>query len=305
MYFSSFFLFCLTFSFSSTSLLGMLQRLKNALSQLWRTSNANHKLSRLLELQTEEFLQRHLHQNPRYASSKRLNRYEFKVFSQNGEDGIIEEIFNRIGATDKFFVEFGVGNGLENNTAYLLVKLWSGLWLEGDHASVEFIKSEFAREIASNRLRVQETFITAENIVGLFERHAVPTEFDLLSIDIDGNDYHVWKALAAYRPRVVVIEYNATFPAHLRWIKKYDAAWQWDGSIGFGASLKALEELGAELGYRLVGCNFAGANAFFVRKDLAGEAFHAPFTAEEHYEPHRPYIQYTAGHTRKMHEQAL
>ncbi len=282
----------------------MLNALKNAISRLWHTSNANHKLSRLLEIQSEDFIQRHLFQNPRYDSPKRLNRFEFKVYSQNGEDGIIEEIFNRIGTTNKFFVEFGVGNGLENNSAYLLVKDWSGLWLEGHHESVEFIKTEFAREIASKRLRAQETFITAENIVSLFEQHGVPAEPDMLSIDIDGNDYHIWKVLHAYRPRVIVVEYNATFPPSLVWIKKYDAAWQWDGSIGFGASLKAFEILGAERGYSLVACNFVGANAFFVRNDLLGDMFHAPYTAEEHYEPHKSYIRYTSGHTRRMHEKA-
>ncbi|MCU0426315.1 MAG: hypothetical protein MUF71_11890 [Candidatus Kapabacteria bacterium] len=280
----------------------MLSALKNALSRLWHTSNFNNKLSRLLEIHTEDFLQRHLFQNPRYASPQRLNRFEFKVYSQNGEDGIIEEIFKRIGTTNKFFVEFGVGNGLENNSAYLLVKDWSGLWLEGDRASVEFIKSEFAREIAAKRLRVQETFITAENIAALFEQHSVPQEPDMLSIDIDGNDYHIWKALHAYRPRVIVVEYNATFPPPMVWIKKYNPTWQWDGSIGFGASLKAFEELGKERGYSLVACNFVGANAFFVRNDLLGNKFHAPFTAEEHYEPHRSQIRYTTGHTRRMHE---
>jgi hypothetical protein len=280
----------------------MLNSLKSALSRLWHTSNANHKLSRLLEIETEDFIQRYLFQNPRYASPLRLNRSEFKVYSQNGEDGIIEEIFRRIGTTDKFFVEFGVGNGLENNTAYLLVKDWSGLWLEGHHPSVEFIHREFARAIAAKQLRVQETFITAENIVALFEQNAVPVEFDMLSIDIDGNDYHVWKALERYRPRVVVMEYNATFPPPTVWIKKYDPTWMWDGSIGFGASLKAFEQLGAEKGYSLVGCNFAGANAFFVRNDLLGENFYAPFTAEEHFEPHRSYLRYTSGHERRMHE---
>jgi hypothetical protein len=80
--------------------------------------------------------------------------------------------------------------------------------------------------------------------------------------------------------------------------------WQWDGSIGFGASLKAFEILGAERGYSLVACNFVGANAFFVRNDLLGDMFHAPYTAEEHYEPHKSYIRYTSGHTRRMHEKA-
>lgn len=277
---------------------------KKMISRLWHTSNANHKLSRLLEIHTEDFLQRYLYQNPRYASPKRLNRYEFKVFSQNGEDGIIEEIFRRIGTTNTMFVELGVGNGLENNTAYLLVKDWQGVWIEGNPEAVQFIRQEFAREIASNRLAVREAFITAENIAVLFAEQNIPQEFDLLSIDIDGNDYHVWSALRGYRPRVVVVEYNATFPPTLVWVKKYDPAWRWDGSIGFGASLKAFEQLGAEIGYALVACNFAGANAFFVRNDLLGNNFHEPFTAEEHYEPHRTYIHYTSGHIRRMHEKA-
>lgn len=230
----------------------MLNSLKVALSRLWHTSNANHKLSRLLEIETKDFIQRHLFQNPHYASPLRLNRSECKVYSQNGEDGIIEEIFRRIGTTDKFFVEFGVGNGLENNTAYLLVKDWSGLWLEGQHSSVEFIHREFTRAIATKQLRVQETFITAENIVSLFEQHAAPDEFDMLSIDIDGNDYHVWKALERYRPRVVVMEYNATFPPPTVWIKKYDPTWMWGRQHRFRCKPEGIRAV--EYGNRIFAC---------------------------------------------------
>src|ERR1700743_1344153 len=82
-------------------------------------------------IRVNQFLADNLFNNPRYTSSKRLNRHEYQVFSQNGEDGIIKEIFNRIGCTNKYFIEFGVENGLECNSTNLLFKEWSGLWIEG------------------------------------------------------------------------------------------------------------------------------------------------------------------------------
>ncbi len=272
--------------------------LKRTFSRLWQTSNANHKLTHLLELNSDDYIQRHLFGNPRYADPKKLNRSEFKVYSQNGEDGIIEEIFNRIGTTNSFFVEFGVGNGLENNTAFLLIKQWRGCWLEGSADFVASIRHTFKSAIESGNLTVQQAFITAENIEALFEQTGVPPEFDLLSIDIDGNDYWVWNALERYRPRVVVIEYNSIFPPSVEWIKAYKADSVWDGTSNFSASLKSLELLGAQKGYSLVGCEFMGVNAFFVRSDLVGEHFQAPFTAVNHYETPRYFLSRSAGHPR-------
>jgi hypothetical protein len=276
----------------------MLSSFKRALSRLWHTSNANNKLTDLLDLTSADFIQTHLHNNPRYADPRRLQRHEHKTYSQNGEDGIIDEIFRRIGSTNNFFVEFGVGDGLENNTALLLVKGWTGAWIEGDSASVAAIQTTFRRQIAEKHLHVQNAFITAENIEQLFSNAAVPLEFDLLSIDIDGNDYWVWKAIQRYSPRVVVIEYNSTFPPSMEWVKEYNPSSVWDGTMAFSASLKSLEQLGAAKGYALVGCDFRGVNAFFVRQELLQDRFYTPYTAEEHFEEARYYLHRKAGHPR-------
>ena len=118
----------------------------------------------------------------------------------------------------------------------------------------------------------------------------------MLSIDIDGNDYWVWKAIDSYSPRVVVIEHNSVFRSDVEWIMSYNPNNIWNGSSYFGASLKSLEKLGNQKGYRLVGCDFTGVNAFFVRNDLVGDKFFEPFTAENHYEPPRYFLQNVNGH---------
>jgi hypothetical protein len=242
------------------------------------------------EIAVEDYLQNHLFNNPKYADLKRLNRYEFNVYSQTGEDGIIEEIFNRIGTTNKTFVEFGVSNGLENNTAYLLLKGWNGLWLEGSSLFYKQIQKNFVSAIEDGSLKAVNTFITAENIENLFKENEVQKELDLLSIDIDGNDYWVWKSIKKYNPRVVVIECNPFFGATVPTVMKYNPSHIWDRRSYFGASVKALELLGKEKGYVLVGCNFIGNNTFFIRKDLVGDKFFAPFTSENHYESFKVHL---------------
>lgn len=206
-------------------------------------------------------------------SPKNLNFYERKVYSQNGEDGIIEEIFRRIGTTNKFSVEFGVEDGKECNTRYLLEKKgWNGLRMDGGKDNPTTIKSEY---------------ITAENVNDLFAKYKVPKEPDLVSIDIDSNDYWVWKALdPKYNARLVVIEYNSTIPATRSLTVRYDPKWVWDGSNYFGASLLALYKLGRSKDYTLVACDRRGVNAFFVRDDvLAASANIAPRTPAEAYMP--------------------
>ncbi len=235
--------------------------------------------------------------SPRYQDPKRLARHENRIFSQNGEDGILEEIFRRIGTTNRFFCEFGV-QANENNSLYLLVKGWRGAWLEGSAEQVTELQRIMAPQIHNGQLALRQAFITAENIEGLFRELQVPADLDLLSIDIDGNDYWVWKALTAYRPRVVSIEYNPIFPPHVPWVMKYNPTHQWQEDSYQGASLKSLEMLGSSKGYRLVGCDLTGTNAFFVRDDLVGDHFAAPHTAENHYEPARYYLQCRLGHPR-------
>jgi hypothetical protein len=229
---------------------------------------------------------------PKYANPKKLNRHEYRMFSQNGEDGIIAEIFRRIGTTNLYFVEFGSADGAQNNTAFLLRQGWGGFWIDGDTAAIKRARETFRTEIDGNKLTVTEAFITAENIEELFLQAHVPEEFDLLSIDIDRNDYHVWEKIRQYRPRAIVIEYNGGIPPTMSWVVPYDPkAWGFPsfGSGNAGASLKALEELGTKKGYSLVGCELSGVNAFFIRNDLLGDHFAAPYTADNHYEPFRYY----------------
>ncbi len=182
-----------------------------------------------------------------------LTRYERRFSSQNGEDGILEALFAVIGTTRKDFVEFGAGSGRECNTARLARRHgWTGLLMDA------------AAPPPDAPLTIHQELITAENINQLFEKYHVPPTFDLLSIDIDGNDYWVWRAITACRPRVVVIEYNASIPPTESRVMPYDPNFRWSGTNYFGASLLALATLGTAKGYVLVGCDSSGTNAFFV-----------------------------------------
>lgn len=238
-----------------------------------------------------------LRSSARAREPGRLIAHGRKVYSQNDEDGITLEIFQRIGEGDRRFIEFGVQAGVECNTALLLMAGWSGLWLDGSDKYVAAARRYHAVALGQGRLTIEKTFVTAENIDGLLGSWAggtadQPAGVDLLSIDIDGNDYWVWEAIAAVRPRVVIMEYNASYPPPIAFVAEYKADRVWDGGNYFGASLVSLEALGRAKGYALVGCNLSGANAFFVREDeltgADGQArFAAPFTAANHYEPPR------------------
>ena len=225
--------------------------------------------------------------SPKHREPKDLSRHEYRAFSQNGEDGIIAEIFKRIGATNRYFVEFGSSNGFENNTVLLVRQGWGGLWLDGDHRAILRAREHYRPEVEAKKLTITETFITAENIEDLFRHDGVPEEFDFLSIDIDRNDYYVWEKITNYRPRVVCIEYNPLYPPPIASVIPYDANAMWDKTTRSGASLESIARLADKKGYALVGCCLSGVNAFFVRKDLLGDHFSPPYTAEHHYETFR------------------
>lgn len=214
--------------------MGFLGDLKNRFyTKLRRTLNLEQidsKLNRINMLQVEDYLQTHLYNNPRYNQPDKLNRFEFQAFSQVGDDGIIEEIFKRIGVTNQYFIEFGVEDGTETNSTYLLYKGWKGLWMDGSEANIKAIHQHCSKAIARGDLKAIQAFITAENIEFLFQQAGVPTEPDLLSIDIDRNDLYVWKAINQYKPRVVIVEYNAVFRPGCEFVVDYDAAAMWDGS---------------------------------------------------------------------------
>ena len=250
------------------------------------------------ELMVHEKIEK-LKENPRYDDPRSLTRYGYKIYSQNDEDGIIREIFKRIGTTDKIFVEFGVGNGLQNNTLALLFDGWSGLWIEASKKNVGKIRKGFQNTIGNGRLNVVQAFITKNNIDELISSEFSGSEIDLLSIDIDGNDAHIFENITCIKPRVVVVEYNGKFPPPLKICMAYNESNIWHKDDCFGASLKYMESLFTEKGYCLVGCNITGLNAFFVKKDLVQDKFMPPYTAENHYEPPRYYLQkgaYNSGH---------
>jgi len=190
-----------------------------------------------------------------------LMNYEKHVYSQFREDGIIEEIFKRIGTMNRYFVEFGSAEGNENNTRYLLEEnSWQGLWIEGSQEAANTAREHFHKY----PVKVLNRFITRENILAIFAEANVPKEPDFLSIDLDGNDYWVWQEiLMDYKPRVVCIEYNANISPRKSWIMPYNKDYIWDNTRDFGASLKALNQLGKQHGYVLVGCESTGVNAFF------------------------------------------
>ena len=220
----------------------------------------------------------------RFNDPLHLDRYGYKVYSQNDEDGIISEIFKRIGTTNKFFVEFGVQSGIESNCHYLLFLGWKGLWIEGSKKYFKRLQKCFSKPLSTRQLVAINVFITTENINKLIgEDGKVNGEIDLLSIDIDGNDYWVWEKITCVKPRVVIIEYNAKFPPPAEWIMEYNPNHKWDGSDNHGASLKSLELLANRLGYSLVATNKNGANAFFVKNELASGLFPQPATAENLY----------------------
>lgn len=235
----------------------------------------------------ENFLRENLYEHSKYADPKKLNKYEYQVFSQSGEDGIINEIFKRIGTAGKTFVEFGASNGTENNSLNLLFQRWSGLWIEQHPPHMETIRKNHAEFLSNGKLQLAERFVTAETIESIFREANVPTDPDLLSVDIDGNDYWVWKAIKSFKPRVVCIEYNPHFRPPIKWVMKYDPKFLGKGTTYYGASLASMTELGHQKGYSLVGCNFSGVNAFFVRDDLVKDHFKNPGSAEEHFEPMR------------------
>jgi len=228
-------------------------------------------------------LARDLQKDERYADPKRLERFGFSIGSQNEEDGMLVEVFRRIGEGNRTFFEFGVGTGLQNNTYYFLLTGWKGWWIEINAPKVQFMRSHFAPAILEKRLVLSDTPVDAGNIEAICTQMGIPDEIDLLSIDIDGNDYHVFAAMERVKARVVVLEYNGSFPPPQRMVGAYDPSYSYNENTYIGASLQSLTDLAEKKGYQLVGCNVTGLNCIFVRKDLARGKFAEPATPEHLY----------------------
>lgn len=201
---------------------------------------------------------------------------EFRVFSQFGEDGIIEWLCSRLPDIPRRFVEFGVESYEEANTRFLMANRgWRGLIIDAGDAHLGATVGPAWR----HDLKAAVGFITAENIDGLITANGFAGELGLLSVDIDGNDYWVLKAIESVRPWIIVCEMNAVFGDRHAITVPYDAAFDRTTAhfsrLYFGASVVALTELCATKGYRFVGSSSSGVNAFFVRDDVAGPVLSA------------------------------
>lgn len=220
-----------------------------------------------------------------------LKNSEFKVYSKNGGDGILLHIFSKIGVTNRTFVEMGVEDGQECNTANLSLNFgWNGMLIDANNAWIESAKKFYSSKLGAkdDKVRPVTSFITAENINETISQNGISGEIDLLSIDIDGNDYWVWKALDVVSPRVVMAEYNAAFGLRPITIK-YNKEHRYEKDLYFGASLSALTKLANAKGYVLIGCDSQGHDAFFVRRDDAQGKFaevtpHDAFYSNPHFE---------------------
>jgi hypothetical protein len=213
-----------------------------------------------------------------------LAEAEFQVYSQWGEDGILQYLLARVAPRSRSFVEFGVQSYTESNTRFLLVHdNWSGLVIDSSQEFIDFIRGDAISW--RHDLTALCAFITRDNINDLIAQRFAGEDLGLLSVDIDGNDYWVWQAVNRVKPEIVVCEYNSVFGPKLAVSVPYSADFYrtqaHHSNLYFGASLAALCRLGEEKGYAFVGSNSAGNNAFFVRRDhLSGVAAH---TAKEGY----------------------
>ncbi|KYC39548.1 NADH dehydrogenase [Scytonema hofmannii PCC 7110] len=206
----------------------------------------------------------------RHNTSDNLLDYEYQVFSQWGEDGIIQFLINNVEIENKIFVEFGVEDYLQANTRFLLVNNnWAGLVIDGSDAHISRIKS--AHFYWNYNLKAIKSFVTKDNINNLLLEQGIAGEIGLLSIDIDGNDYWVWEAINVIHPVIVIVEYNYRLGSQaavtIPYSEDFDRAKTHHSMIYFGASLKALCLLAKRKGYVFVGCCSNGVNAFFIRAD--------------------------------------
>jgi hypothetical protein len=208
----------------------------------------------------------------RSAKLRDLAEAEFRVFSQWGEDGIIDWLAEHVACPNHSFIEFGVENFREANCRFLLMnRNWKGLVMDGGAANMEAVREE--ELYWRHDLEAKAAFITAENIDRLISESGFCGPLGLLSIDIDGNDYWVWEAISCVEPAIVVCEVNPVF-GDMRAIsvpydpdfRRFDSHWS---GLHFGASIAALKHLAQRKGYRFAGTTSTGINAFFVREALA------------------------------------
>ncbi len=210
----------------------------------------------------------------RAAPQGPLWQHEFKVFSQWGEDGIIQFLVNNVAIKNRTFIEFGVEDFSESNCRFLMMKdQWHGYVIDGSPANMERLRSSYF--FWQNALNCKASFITRENVAVLLDESGFDKELGILSVDIDGVDYHVLEALAQWRPAILIVEYNDTFGWERPVSVPYDSAFvrrqKHFSNQYWGANLPAFRHLADQRGYALVGTNSVGSNAFFIRRELLND----------------------------------
>lgn len=190
-------------------------------------------------------------------------KYRTDVFSQNGEDGIIEAILNQIPITHKFVFECGAANGKTNSCSrnLLIHKNWSGLMIEADITDFERLCKNYQDYPKTTCVNTFISFAGSGSIDEIFKTYQAPNNLDVFVLDIDGNEYHVWESMRDVRPSLMIVEFNPTIPNEVDFVQPRDM------SVQQGSSLLALQRLGTTKGYRLV--TVTDVNAFFVRNDIA------------------------------------
>lgn len=218
------------------------------------------------------------------AILKNIQLAEFSVYSQWGDDGIIDFLTSYLDFEANTFLEFGVEDYSEANTRFLLkTKNWTGFVMDGSGQHIKKIKED--ELYWQHELVAKEAFITAENINELITEAGFATNLDLLHIDIDGNDYHIWKAITCVNPILVIMEYNSIFGSNQAWTIPYEPNFVRQNKhyshLYCGCSLLSYCDLAEEKGYAFIGSNRAGNNAYFVRKDKMKQL--PTLTAEQGY----------------------
>jgi hypothetical protein len=213
-------------------------------------------------MEPESYAPHILAQHDFFVINSPLLPYRGNVHSQDGEDGIIQRIFELVGNENRYCVEFGAWDGVYfSNCCNLFTnKGWSGMFVEANAEKFKELKANYK---GNKKVRLVNTYIDIDSpntLDAILKKAKAPKDFDFLSIDVDGIDYFIWEGLTDYRPRVVVVEFNPTIPNDVEFVQRRSA------SVNQGSSLLAMIRLARSKGYELVCCT--GWNAFFVTSEL-------------------------------------
>jgi hypothetical protein len=228
---------------------------------------------------------------PPAVQVQNLRKAEFRRYSQFGEDGILLYLISQVHSTSRRFVEIGIEDGRQCNTANLSINFgWRGLLVDCNERDVELAKAYYTArpEVEPGQVDIRCQLITPHNVnQTLADAGMTGDDVDVFSLDIDGNDFWVWQALTVIRPRIVIVEYNQTLGPERSFVAKYDRTFnrfeKHPFGLYYGASLAAMTKLGREKGYELVGCESNGVNAFFVEASLVPGRFNALTPAQAYY----------------------